>query len=154
MLGCPDLILDGHHTPGDLRFQLQVTNIESKRYYVGNSLVQTGLKPNVPRAPAASMQILCKLGGGGQSARLPLDQKNRKHGHMKNEENMGWPRVVHVSDGPAGRVGSGHDFAGLWRVSTSDFLVFLLIIPWYLNRYESLNTTNTFGLIDFLRYNN
>ena len=43
-------------------------------------------------------------------------------------------RVVHGSDGPAGRVGSGrvgsgHDFAGFWRVgsgrvSTSDFLVF------------------------------
>ena len=35
-------------------------------------------------------------------------------------------RVVHGSDGPAGRVGSGHDFAGFWRVgsgrvSTSDF---------------------------------
>ena len=45
-----------------------------------------------------------------------------------------WIRVVHGSDGPAGRVGSGrvgsgHDFAGFWRVgsgrvSTSDFLVF------------------------------
>ena len=39
------------------------------------------------------------------------------------------PRVVHGSDGPAGRVGSGHDFAGFWRVGsgwvrTSDFLVF------------------------------
>ena len=36
------------------------------------------------------------------------------------------PRVVHGSDGPASRVGSGHDFAGFWRVgsgrvSTSDF---------------------------------
>ena len=36
-------------------------------------------------------------------------------------------RVVHGSDGPAGRVGSGHDFTGFGgsgRVSTSDFLVF------------------------------
>ena len=38
-------------------------------------------------------------------------------------------RVVHGSDGPAGRVGSGHDFAEFWwvgsgRVSTSDLLVF------------------------------
>ena len=43
-------------------------------------------------------------------------------------------RVVHGSDGPAGRVGSGrvgsgHDFAGFWRVgsgrvSTSDLLFF------------------------------
>ena len=38
-------------------------------------------------------------------------------------------RVVHGSDGPTGRVGSGHDFAGFWRVgsgrvSTSDLLVF------------------------------
>ena len=69
-------------------------------------------------------------------------------------------RVVHGSDGPAGRVGSdrvgsGHDFAGFWRVgsgrvSTSDFSSILLIISWYLNRCESSNTT--FGLIDFLRY--
>ena len=27
-------------------------------------------------------------------------------------------RVVHGSDGPAGRVGSGHDFAGFWRVGS------------------------------------
>ena len=38
-------------------------------------------------------------------------------------------RVVHGSDGPAGRVGSGRvtilpDFGGSGRVSTSDFLVF------------------------------
>ena len=69
-------------------------------------------------------------------------------------------RVVHGSDGPAGRVGSGrvgsgHDFAGFWRVgsgrvSTSDFPSFSLIISWYLNQYESSNTT--FGLIDFLQY--
>ena len=58
-------------------------------------------------------------------------------------------RVVHGSDGPAGRVGtSGHDFARFWqvdRVSTSD-----IYISWYLNRYESPKTI--FGLIDFLRY--
>ena len=65
-------------------------------------------------------------------------------------------RVVHGSDGPAGRVtrvGSGHDFAGFWRVGSGQhfgFLSFLLIISWYLNRYESSNTA--FGLIDFLRY--
>ena len=69
-------------------------------------------------------------------------------------------RVVHGSDGPAGRVGSGHDFAGICRVgsgrvgsgrvSTFGFFSFLLIIFWYLNRYESLNTT--LELIDFLRY--
>ena len=55
----------------------------------------------------------------------------------------------------SGRVGSGHDFAGFWRVgsgrvSTSDFFSSLLIISWYLNRYESSNIT--FGFIDFLRY--
>ena len=38
----------------------------------------------------------------------------------------------------AGRVGSGQHFR---------FFSFLLIISWYLNRYESSNTT--FGLIDF-----
>ena len=55
----------------------------------------------------------------------------------------------------SGRAGSGHDFArfrrvGSGRVSISDFFSFSLIIPWFLNRYESSNTT--FGLIDFLRY--
>ena len=63
------------------------------------------------------------------------------------------PRVVHGSDGPAGRVGSGHDFAGFWRIGSGQhfgFLSFSLIISWYLNRYESSNTA--FGLIDFLRY--
>ena len=62
-------------------------------------------------------------------------------------------RVVHGSDGPAGRVGSGHDFAGFWRVGSGQhfgFISFLLSISWYLNRYESSNTT--FGLIDFHRY--
>ena len=48
-------------------------------------------------------------------------------------------RVVHGSDGPAGRVGSGWvtilpDFGGSGRVSTLDFSVFSLIISWYLNR--------------------
>ena len=62
-------------------------------------------------------------------------------------------RVAHGSGGPAGRVGSGHDFAGCWRVGSGQhfgFISFLLIISWYLNRYESSNTT--FGLIDFHRY--
>ena len=40
-----------------------------------------------------------------------------------------------------GRVGSGQHFG---------FLNFLLIISWYLNRYESSDTA--FGLIDILRY--
>ena len=51
------------------------------------------------------------------------------------------------------RVGSGHDFAGFWRVGSgqhSGFLGFLLIISWYLNRYESSNIA--FGLRYFLRY--
>ena len=67
-------------------------------------------------------------------------------------------RVVHGSDGPAGRVGSGrvgsgHDFAGFGRVGSGQHFVFLsclLIISWYLNRYESSNTALV--LIDFLRY--
>ena len=53
----------------------------------------------------------------------------------------------------SGWVESGHDFAGFWRVGSGQhfgFVSFLLIISWYLNRYESLNTA--FGLIDFLRY--
>ena len=53
----------------------------------------------------------------------------------------------------SGRVGSGHDFAGYWRVGSGQhfgFFSFLLIISWYLNRCESSNTT--FGLNEFLRY--
>ena len=57
-------------------------------------------------------------------------------------------------DGPAGRVGSRLCWILAGRVgsgiSTLDFLVFLLKISWYLNRYESSNIT--FGLIDFSRY--
>ena len=51
------------------------------------------------------------------------------------------------------RVWSGHDFAGFWWVELGQhfgLFSFLLIISWYLNRYESSNTT--FGLIDFPRY--
>ena len=69
-------------------------------------------------------------------------------------------RVVHGSDGPAGRVGSsrvgsGHDFAGFWRVGSgqiffTDYFLVPESINKQLNRYESSNTT--FGLIDFLRY--
>ena len=65
-----------------------------------------------------------------------------------------WRRVVHGSDGPAGRVGSGHDIAGFGRIGSGQhfgFFSFLLIISWYLNRCESSNTT--FGLID-IWYNN
>ena len=64
---------------------------------------------------------------------------------------FGWTRG-------SGRVGSGHDFAGFRRVGSGQhfgFFSFLLIISWYLNRYESSNTI--FGSIDFLRsliYNN
>ena len=55
-----------------------------------------------------------------------------------------------------GRIGSGRvtilpDFGGSGRVGSAlRIFNFLLIISWYLNRYESSNTT--FGLIDFLRY--
>ena len=67
-------------------------------------------------------------------------------------------RVVHGSDGPAGRVGSGRVGSRFcWilagRVGSGQhfgFLGFLLIIFRYLNRFESSNTA--FGFIDFLRY--
>ena len=42
----------------------------------------------------------------------------------------------------SGRAGSGHDFAEFWRVGSGQhfgFCSFLLIISWYLNRYESSN---------------
>ena len=35
---------------------------------------------------------------------------------MKYSQPAQQARVVHGSDGPAGRVGSGHGFAGFWRV--------------------------------------
>ena len=62
-------------------------------------------------------------------------------------------RVVHGSDGPAGRVRSRFCRILAGRVGSGQhfgFISFLLIISWYLNRYESSNTT--FGLIDFHRY--
>ena len=66
-------------------------------------------------------------------------------------EKASYNRVVHGSDEPAGRVGSGHDFDRFWRVGSGQpFLIFLLIISWFLNRNEFSNTT--FGLIVFLRY--
>ena len=40
------------------------------------------------------------------------DGDNDKRWHRK------WNRVVHGSDGPAGRVGSDHDFARFWRVGS------------------------------------
>ena len=51
------------------------------------------------------------------------------------------------------RVGSGRvtilpDFGGSGQ--PSGIFSFLLIISWYLNRYESSKTT--FGFIDFIRY--
>ena len=49
-------------------------------------------------------------------------------------------RVVHESDGPAGPVRSHFCRIMAGRVSTSDFLNFLQIIPWFLNQYKSSNT--------------
>ena len=67
-------------------------------------------------------------------------------------------RVVHGSDGPASRVGSGRVGSRFCRILAGrvgsgqyfGFLSFSLIISWYRNRYKSSNTA--FGLIDFLRY--
>ena len=57
-----------------------------------------------------------------------------------------YTRVVHGSDGPAGR----HDFAGFWRVGSAlrNFQSFLLIISGFLNQCESSNTA--FELMVFL----
>ena len=55
---------------------------------------------------------------------------------------VGSGRVTILPDfGGSGRVGSGQHFG---------IISFLLIIFWYLNRYDSSNTT--FGFIDFHRY--
>ena len=59
-------------------------------------------------------------------------------------------RVVHGSDGPAGRVGSRFCQILAGRVESALRIFNFLIIYWYLNRYESSKTA--FGLIDFLRY--
>ena len=47
-------------------------------------------------------------------------------------------RIVHGSDGSAGRVGSRfcRYFGGSGRVSTSEFLVFLLIISGFQNQFN------------------
>ena len=50
----------------------------------------------------------------------------------------------------SGRVGSRFCRILAGRVSNLDFFSFSQIISWYLNPYESSNTT--FGLIDCLRY--
>ena len=65
-------------------------------------------------------------------------------------------RVVHGSDGPAGRVGLFESrFCRIVEVRVGSgqhfgFISFSLVISWYLNRYESSYTT--LGLIDFHRY--
>ena len=58
-------------------------------------------------------------------------------------------RVVHGSDGPAGQVTILQAFGGSGRVKNS-FFYFLLIISWFLNQYESSNST--LGLIVFILY--
>ena len=66
---------------------------------------------------------------------------------------FGCHRVVHGSDGPAGRVGSGHDFAGFWRVGSGRVGSALRIFKFFTNYFLVPESSNTaFGLIDFLRY--
>ena len=86
---------------------------------------------------------------------LHLFQLTSRNENVKPELSTG--RMDPRGGSGSGRVGSVgvDDFAGFWRVgsgrvSTSDFLNFLLIISQCLNRSESSNTT--FGLIDFRRY--
>ena len=72
--------------------------------------------------------------------------------HFQMHPEQSCPRVGWTRG--SGRVGSGHDLAGFWRVGSGQhfgFLSFLLIISRYLNRCESSNTT--LGLID-IWYNN
>ena len=64
-------------------------------------------------------------------------------------------RVVHGSDGPAGRVGSSRvtilpDFGGSGQ--HFGFFSFLLIMSWYPNRYEFSNTIHSDWLIFFYIY--
>ena len=47
-------------------------------------------------------------------------------------------RVVHGSDGPAGRVGSGHDFAGFRRVGSGQHFRFIISFLDYLLVPESI----------------
>ena len=71
--------------------------------------------------------------------------KDRDRDLFQSCPRVGWTRG-------SGRVGSGHDYAGFCllagRVGSGQhfgFFSFLLITSWYLNRYESSNTT--FGVI-------
>ena len=70
------------------------------------------------------------------------DDDNAELSTGRMDPQVGSGRITILPDfGGSGRVGSGQHFG---------FLSFLLIIFWYLNRFESSNTA--FGLIDFLRY--
>ena len=63
-----------------------------------------------------------------------------------------WTRVVHGWDGPAGRVESGHDFAGFWRVGSGQQFEFIIFYWLFLGTWIDMNFRTTFGLIDFHRY--
>ena len=85
------------------------------------------------QAPAWQVQLLsrqysiCRKTRGGRSAMyvsliLTILRSQYKLGRVwEAPEGAGLnisSRVVHGSDGPAGRVGSSHDFSGFWRVGS------------------------------------
>ena len=93
------------------------------------------------------------VAGEGLSERKPALNFRSVSGSANDVHECRKTRVVHASNGPAGRVGMGRvtilrNFDG----SGQHFGCFslFLIISWFLNRYESSKTI--FGLIVFLRY--
>ena len=92
---------------------------------------------NLPYSQISQILVNYKFWGGGESGggrqtefrklATPLNSVMlTSHSNYNEVVSPRNPRVVHGSDGPAGRVGSGHDFGGFWRVgsgrvSTSDF---------------------------------
>ena len=70
---------------------------------------------------------------------------------LRLDTNQSCPRVG--LDGPAGRVGSGHDFAGFWRVGSGQHFGFFSFSTDYFLVPESIESSNTtFVLIFFQRY--
>ena len=66
-----------------------------------------------------------------------------------------WSRVVHGSDGPAGRVGSGHDFAGFGRVGWALQVFFLIIFSYWIDmNLRVLDSNWLFFYTIFNLYNN
>ena len=103
----------------------------------------TTIRPNRP--------LQLSYSGGGSCYSSILSNIQNHPWSSQSCPRVGWTRG-------SGRVGSGRVGSRFCRILAGrvrsgqhfGFISFLLIISWYLNRYESSNTT--FGFIDFHRY--